>query len=228
MIGEKINVFKRIVEAVKNYHLCLIILFLAIPMTFAACFVYAQSVQDVVTAVENHYGEVKSLTAKVTQKNHLKSVGMTQRFEGTLWIQKPGKLRLDYTNGQVLLIDGKAALFYSKKSEQMIKKTFTDFQLMNIPVAFLLGAAHIRDDFDVLQPDPKTPWSLTLLPKKKGAAMKKLTMESDETGHITGLTIFDKSGSTTEIKFAQEREEITIDDKVFTFKAPKGTEVIDQ
>ena len=220
--------FKRIVGAVKKYRLFLIILFLAFPNPFAARFIYAQSLQDVVTAVENHYGAVKNLSAKVTQKNHLKSVGMTQKFEGTLWIQKPGKLRLNYTNGQVLLIDGKAALFYSKKSEQVIKKTFTDFQLMNIPVAFLLGAAHIRDDFDVLQPDPTKPRSLALLPKKTGAAMKKLSMESDAMGRITSLTIFDKLGSTTEIEFAQEREDITIDDKLFTFKAPKGTEVIEQ
>lgn len=204
------------------------ILFLTFINPFAARFVYAQSLQDIVTAVENHYGAVKNLSAKVTQKNHLKSVGMTQKFEGTLWIQKPGKLRLNYTNGQVLLIDGKAALFYSKKSEQVIKKTFTDFQLMNIPVAFLLGAAHISDDFDVLQPDPQTPRTLALFPKKTGAAMKKLSMESDAMGRITSLTIFDKSGSTTEIEFAQEREDITIDDKLFTFKAPKGTEVIEQ
>ncbi len=204
------------------------ILFLTFLNPFAAHFVYGQSLQDIVTAVENHYAAVKNLSAKVTQKNHLKSVGMTQKFEGTLWIQKPGKLRLNYTNGQVLLIDGKAALFYSKKSEQVIKKTFTDFQLMNIPVAFLLGAAHISDDFDVLQPDPQTPRTLALLPKRTGAAMKKLSMESDAMGRITSLTIFDKSGSTTEIEFAQEREDITIDDKLFTFKTPKGTEVIEQ
>jgi outer membrane lipoprotein-sorting protein len=94
----------------------------------------------------------------------VKSVGKTQKFEGTLWINKPGKLRLEYTNGQLILIDGKAALLYSRKSEQVIKKTFTDFEQMNIPVAFLLGAAHIRDDFEVFQPDAKT---LRLLGPKK-------------------------------------------------------------
>lgn len=189
---------------------------------------YAQTVQDVVAAVENHYREVTDLTAKVTQKNFFKSVGKTQKFEGTLWIKKPGKLRLDYTNGQVILINGKAALFYSKKSEQVIKKAFTDFEHMNIPVAFLLGAAHIRDDFDVLQPDPKSPRSLELLPRKPGAAMKKLKLQTDDTGRIMVLTIFDKSGNTTEIVFADVQEGIAIDDKLFVFKAPKGTEIIEQ
>ena len=189
---------------------------------------YALTVQDAVAAVENHYREVTDLTAKVTQRNFLKSVGKTQRFEGTLWIKKPGKLRLDYTNGQVMLVNGKAALFYSKKSEQVIKKTFTDFEHMTIPVAFLLGAAHIRDDFDVLQPDPKSPRSLELLPRKQGAAMKKLRLQTDDTGRITGLTIFDKSGNTTEIVFADVQEGAPIDDKLFVFKAPKGTEIIEQ
>ncbi len=188
----------------------------------------AQSVQDAVSAVENHYRDIVDLTATVVQKNHLKAIGKTQTFEGTLWIKKPGKLRLDYTNGQVLLVDGKNALFYSKKSAQLIKKTFTGIQEMNIPVAFLLGAAHIRDDFDVLQPDPKSPRSLELLPKKQGAAMKKLMLKSDDAGRITGLTIFDRSGNTTEIAFSGIKEGAGVEDRLFEFKAPKGTEIIEQ
>jgi outer membrane lipoprotein carrier protein len=215
-------------QANKTLLLAIIIFSLVFSLLWSAQLAQAQSAQEVVATVENHYGELKALTANVKQKNRLKAVGMTQKFDGTLWIEKPGKLRLDYTNGQVLLIDGKAALFYSRKSEQMIKKTFTDFQLMNIPVAFLLGAAHIRDDFDVLQPDPKTPRLLELLPKRSGAAMKKLSMTSDADGRITGLTIFDKSGNVTDIVFTKEEDDITIDDKLFIFKVPKGTEVIEQ
>jgi outer membrane lipoprotein carrier protein len=188
----------------------------------------AQTVQDVVSLVENHYGGVKTMTAKVAQKNFLRSIDKTQQFEGTLWIKKPGKLRVDYTNGQVILVDGKTALFYSKKSEQMIRKTFADVQEMNVPVAFLLGAAHIRDDFNVLQPDRKSPRSLELLPKKSGAAMKKLVLVIDEKGRITNITIFDKFGNTSTITFAGAQEGTAIDDRLFTFKAPKGTEVIEE
>ncbi len=188
----------------------------------------AQSVQDVVAGVENHYRDLADLTAIVVQKNHLKAVGKTQTFEGALWIKKPGKLRIDYTNGQVLLVDGKEALFYSKKSAQLIKKAFTGIREMNIPVAFLLGAAHIRDDFDVLQPDPKSPRSLELLPKKEGAAMRKLTVRTDAAGRITGLTIFDRSGNITEIAFSDIKEGTGIEDRLFEFKPPKGTEVIEQ
>jgi outer membrane lipoprotein carrier protein len=189
---------------------------------------YAQTVQDVVASVENHYRDLSDLTAKVIQKNVLKSIGKTQKFEGTLWIKKPGKLRLEYSNGQLILINNKAALFYSKKSEQVVKKTFTDFEHMNIPVAFLLGAAHIRDDFDVLQADPTTPRVLELLPRKPGAAMKKMRLVVDDAGRITDLTIFDRSGNTTTMVFADIREGSGIDDQQFVFQAPKGTEIIEQ
>ncbi len=188
----------------------------------------AQTVGEAIAAVEKHYQDVSDLSAKVTQKNFLKALDKTQTFEGTLLIRKPGKLRLEFTNGQLILIDGKAALFYSKKSSQVIKKTFSDFESMNIPVAFLLGAAHIRDDFDVLQPDPKAPRSLELIPKKSGAAMKNLGLESDDSGRITRLTIFDRSGNVTEIIFTAERENEGLGDKLFTFKPPKGTEIIEQ
>jgi outer membrane lipoprotein carrier protein len=188
----------------------------------------AQTVQDVVSAVEGHYRDLTDLTGTVMQKNLLKAINKTQTFDGMIKIKKPGKLRLDYTNGQVILVDGKAALFYSKKSQQVIKKTFTDIEHMNIPVAFLLGAAHIRDDFDVLQPDPKTPRVLELLPKKNGAAMKKLKLQTDEAGRIMGMTIFDRSGNLTEITFSEVREGTGIDDRSFTFKIPRGTEIIEQ
>ena len=189
--------------------------------------VHAQTVEEVVASVENHYRDLTDLTAKVSQKNILKSIGKTQQFDGTLWIKKPGKLRIEYSNGQLILINNKSALFYSKRSEQVIKKTFTDFEHMNIPVAFLLGAAHIRDDFDVLQSDPKTPRVLELLPRKSGAAMKKMGLVLDSAGRITDLTIFDRSGNTTAIAFTDIREDVGLDDRQFAFQAPKGTEIIE-
>jgi outer membrane lipoprotein-sorting protein len=188
----------------------------------------AQSVDEAVQAVENHYRELTDLTARVVQKNHLKALDKTQTFEAVLWIRKPGRLRLDYANGQVILVDGKAALFYSRKSEQVIKKTFSDIEQMNIPVAFLLGAAHIRDDFEVRRPDPTAPRLLELSPKKTGAAMKKLILRSDDAGRIASLDILDKAGNRTEISFSDVQEGAGFDDKLFVFKAPKGTEVIEQ
>jgi outer membrane lipoprotein carrier protein len=194
----------------------------------AVNYAFAQNVDEVVPVVEKHYQALMDLTAKVTQKNFLKAIDKTQIFEGTLWIKKPGKLRLNYTNGQLILIDGKEALFYSKKTEQVIKKTFTDIEQMNIPVAFLLGAAHIRDDFEVFQPDVKNPRLLELMPKKTGAAMRKLRIQTDEAGRIIRLVIFDYTGNVTEIEFTDIREDTGLDNKLFTFNAPKGTEIIEQ
>ena len=188
----------------------------------------APTKDEAVLSVENHYGGLIDLTAKVSQKNFLKALGKTQTFEAKLFLKKPGRLRLNYTNGQSIVIDGKEAWFYSKKSEQVVKQTFSDFEHANIPVAFLLGAATIRNDFDVAQPDPKTPRLLELAPKKPGAAMKKLRIEADEAGRITRLTIFDKTGNTTEILFTDIREGVGVEDGLFLFNVPKGTEVIEQ
>lgn len=208
-------------------HLLAVFLLLSVLSSAAIPPAHAQADQDAVAAVENHYRDLADLTAKVVQKNVLKSIGKTQVYEGTLYIKKPGKLRLEYSNGQLILIDGKASLFYSKKSQQVIKKTFTDFEHMNIPVAFLLGASRIRDDFDVLQADPKTPRELELLPRKPGAAMKSMRLRLDEAGRITALTILDRSGNTTTVTFTEIREDAGVDDQRFIFQAPKGTEIIE-
>ncbi len=189
---------------------------------------FAGTADEAVLSVENHYGQLIDLTAKVSQKNFLKAVGKTQTFEAKLFLKKPGRLRLDYTNGQNIVIDGKEAWLYSKKSEQVIKRTFSDFEHANIPVAFLLGAATIRNDFEVVQPDPKAPRLLELAPKKPGAVMKKLSIQTDEAGRITELIIFDKSGNTSEIRFTDIQENVKLEDKLFQFNVPKGTEIIEQ
>jgi outer membrane lipoprotein carrier protein len=184
---------------------------------------------DAVTVIEAHYQKLVDLTAKVVQKNFLKSVDKTQTFDGSLTIKKPGKLRLEYTNGQTIVIDGKEAWFYSKKSAQAVRRTFKDFDQANIPVAFLLGAGHIRDDFDVVErKESAIRNAFDLTPRKKGAAMKKLRLVCDEGGIITGLIIYDKSGNTSSIAFSDVRENAGLDDAQFRFKVPKGTEIIEQ
>ncbi|MHB8844689.1 MAG: LolA family protein [Nitrospirota bacterium] len=183
---------------------------------------------DAVAAVEAHYRDLVDLTATVVQKNFLKSVGKTQTFEGTLAIKKPGKLRLEYTNGQVIAVDGKEAWFYSKKSSQAIRRTFKDFEQANIPVAFLLGAGAIRREFDVSPPEPGDPRVLDLKPRKTGAAMKKLRLFTDGSGRINRMTVYDRSGNTSDVVFSDVKEGVGLEDTPFRFKVPKGTEVIEQ
>lgn len=132
-------------------------------VTAPAVMVPAAVPMDTVAAIEAHYRDLADLTAKVVQKNFLKSVNKTQKFEGTLSIKRPGKLRLEYTNGQLIMIDGAEAWFYSKKSEQAIRRTFKDFEQANIPVAFLLGAGAVRQDFDVSVPEEDKPRMLLSL-----------------------------------------------------------------
>jgi outer membrane lipoprotein carrier protein len=183
---------------------------------------------DRVQAIEAHYRDLVDLLATVTQKNFLKSVDKTQTFEGTLSIKKPGKLRLEYTNGQVIVVDGKEAWFYSKQNSQAIRRTFKDFEQANIPVAFLLGAGAIRQDFDVSAPEGGAEGVLDLAPKKAGAAMLKLRLHTTEAGRISRMIVFDRSGNQSDIRFSEVRENVGIDDKRFRFKVPKGTEILEQ
>jgi outer membrane lipoprotein-sorting protein len=53
-------------------------------------------------------------------------------------------------------------------------------------------------------------------------------MLADESGRITQLTIFDKTGNTTEILFTDIQENVKIEDKLFHFSVPRGTEIIEQ
>ncbi len=184
---------------------------------------------QVLASVEDHYSRLTDLTAKVVQQNYLKSVDKRQRFEGTLTIKKPGRLRLAYTDGQLVVIDHREIWIYSRANAQAIRRTFRDFEQANIPVAFLLGAGSIRKDFEVTLVPADIPVSvLDLVPRKRGAAMKKLRLLVDNSGSITRMIIFDRSGNMTDILFAGVKENTGVPDSLFRFKAPKGTEIIEQ
>jgi outer membrane lipoprotein-sorting protein len=58
--------------------------------------------------------------------------------------------------------------------------------------------------------------------------MKKLRLGTDAAGRITDLMIFDKSGNTTTLVFSDIREGVALDDRLFVFTVPKGTEIIEQ
>jgi outer membrane lipoprotein-sorting protein len=58
--------------------------------------------------------------------------------------------------------------------------------------------------------------------------MKKLLLRSDAAGRIDKLVIVDRSGNTSEVEFADIRENGGTDDRQFVFTAPKGTEIIEQ
>ena len=189
---------------------------------------HAQTADGTAAVIEKHYAALTDLTAKVSQKNRLKTIGKTQTFEGTLSVKRPGRLRLDYTNGQTIVLDGATVWFYSKKSKQAMRRTYKAAAEANVPVAFLLGAAELRNDFTVALPGDLSPGALELAPRKAGAAMKKLRLQADAEGRITALTITDTSGNVTEIAFSDIREGAGVEDGIFTFKVPKGTEVIEQ
>lgn len=200
---------------------------MAVVLSLPLSFLSAQPAGELAALVEQHYAAVSTVSAKVTQKSTMKAVGRTQVFDGQLALKKPGKLRIDFSNGQLVMVDGTSALFYSRKSEQMIRKKFADISQMNIPIAFLLGAAHISDDFTVSQSGGDGR-SLDLLPKKKTATMKRIGLVCDEAGRITTLVIHDRSDNKTEIVFTDIREGGAIEDKLFAFKPPKGTEIVEQ
>lgn len=211
-----------------SVHLLLLICWAALVFLSSLSSALSAAPYETLLAVEGYYSTITDLTAEIRQVNILKSLGKRQRFGGSLYIKKPGRLRLDYSNGQQVVIDGKTAWFYSRKNEQVVKRTFTDFDRANIPVAFLLGAASIADDFTATAPDPERANILELVPRKPGAIMKKIRIKTDPRGRITHLTIFDKSGNITEIEFFDIREDTSVQDQLFSFTVPKGTEIIDQ
>jgi outer membrane lipoprotein carrier protein len=97
------------------------------------------------------------------------------------------------------------------------------------PLLFLAGQGDLQRDFDAeLQPtDGDDRWVLGLTPRRPEPEYTRLTIAVDRRStHIVGLTALDAQGGSSAFTFSNIRENTGVRDDLFTFKVPRGVDVI--
>jgi outer membrane lipoprotein carrier protein len=186
---------------------------------------------DAAKAVQQKYDRVKDFTADFshTYEGGVLKKKTTER--GTVQIKKPGRMRWEYTtpDKKTFVSDGQKIYSYVPADKQVIVSPVPSDDEATTAVLFLAGKGNLTRDFKVSYADGGAAdvWALRLDPKQKQRDYDWLIIGVDpKTLQIRSLTAADQQGGRSTFAFSNYRENTGLADGVFTFKIPRGADVI--
>jgi outer membrane lipoprotein carrier protein len=154
--------------------------------------------------------------------------------KGHLLVKKPGKMRWDYTSPEVkqFVSDGVKVYSYIPADKQVIVGTVPPDDTAGTPALFLAGKGDLTRDFVASAaevPSWTTPGTraLKLVPRKAQPDYDWLVLLVEPgTLGLRGMITADAQGGTSTFSFSNLKENVGLADKEFTFRMPRGVDVI--
>ena len=207
-------------------------LFIAVQPAYAA----QTGKDEIIKKVEARFASIKNFKATFTQKQFDAALGETEGSGGTVTMQKPLKMRWEYTKPekQTIVSDGKSIYFYVPSDRQVMVEPLGNILTSRSPALFLVGNHKLSDIYNIELEPPSDKVrmddniKLLLVPKEKSFTVTRIVVRV-KSGDFTirAFTLYDWIGNSTEIEFTEMEINGRINEKVFTFNRPVGVEIIE-
>lgn len=183
------------------------------------------AVDALVTKIQAKYAPVTTLSATFTQKAG--SLYGEETQQGTLALQRPGKMRWTFADGRQFVCDGQTLWVYTPADKTVLKLTGVSQQAASAD-AVLQSLHELRTRFDVLGAvSTATNHTLTLQPKSaEDAQFKKLVLVLDAKLLLDEVRLTDAFDTVTTLDFTEVTLGGAIPPKTFTFDVPPGVQVV--
>ena len=189
----------------------------------------AQSLDKTIEGIERHYNSLSGLQMQFEQS--MEYAGRRRMVEtGTLYLQRPGKMRWDYTKpvGKIAISDGTIFRMYNPNSNQVRQVALEAMTDLRAPLSFLLGRMRLRRMFRNLRIE-EMDGRQVLAGEGRNAQdfFSRVEFDFDPSGYaITGIRIVGRDESVNVYQFSDEQVNPTIAASMFEFKAPDDAEVV--
>jgi outer membrane lipoprotein carrier protein len=213
--------------------------------------VYGADLKVVIDTLEQGYNALADLQSDFSQRTVIASMKREDHGKGELFLKKTkgnsAMFRFDYTKPrQQIVCDGKSVWYYLPDNKQvMVGEATALFAGGNgIALSYLTGMGHVSRDFTISfakeERDQKGNYVLVLVPKKPSQVMARLQLtiaasavdQFQESGKpqspfpILSSMVDDPLGNRTMIDYSRVKVNQGIGNGKFSFKIPKGVEVI--
>lgn len=202
---------------------------LGLLLTLCAASTFSQApISPILMGIEKRYNATKTLQAEFTQ---VFSFGPRQRTEsGTLYLEKPGKMRWDYQNpaGKVFVCDGKFVYLYSPSTNVAERTPFKATDDLRAPLAFLLGRLDFQKDFKrfTMKPQGDNYW-ITAEPRSAKAPYTSVAFLVNAASQILEVEVTGVDQAVNRFRFQGEQRNLKIAAAKFTFQPPEGSRLVD-
>ena len=189
--------------------------------------------EEVISRIQATYDGIQDLSARFHQISSLKSSGGKEESSGLLLMKRPGRMRWEYKSPESRLIvsDGKVLYLYTPADRQvMVQEVSQAFS--SSAINLLTGMGRLREDFQIQwgkaeEKVRKGNLLLELKPIKSQGQFEQILLEvHPETFMVDRMVLKDAYANITTLGFKKVKTNTGLDDSVFTFVPPPGTEVI--
>lgn len=212
--------------------------------------VTAAGLKDTVKALELGYSTLDDVQADFSQRTTVAGFKQEQKGNGVVYIRRvsgaPAMFRFNYAKPpQQLISNGKTVWFYQPENKQVIVSDLAAALQGGggATLNYLADLGQVSRDFEIKfvgdGRDKKQDYVLELIPRKKSPVMAKLQLtiaakavEDVAAGGkgqpfpVVASRVFDHAGGSTYLEFTKVKVNKGLSPSLFTFKAPKGVEVI--
>jgi outer membrane lipoprotein carrier protein len=187
---------------------------------------------EVARAVQQRYDTVRDFTAGFV---HTYEGGVLRKKvseRGTVQIKKPGRMRWEYTDPEkkVFVADGSQIYSYIPADRQVIISPMPVTDQATTATLFLTGRGNLTRDFTVsygeLPQAPRGSTALKLVPRQAERDYDTLLLAVNAAYQIQMLSATDRQGGRSTFAFSDIKENTGLADKIFTFKIPRGVDVV--
>jgi outer membrane lipoprotein carrier protein len=187
------------------------------------------NLDSVLHAVENRYNHAQSL--KLTFTESYKAMKRADQVEsGVLTLRKPGRMRWEYTApaGKLFVSDGKDVYLYLPEAKRVEHSKFKESEDLRTPLAFLLGKLNFYKEFKSfnLRKEGENQW-IDAVPSSDNLPYSSVEFLITPDSQIKRLRVIGQDKSVMDFSFEQEKLNIPLDMKTFSFRPPPGTEVVE-
>jgi outer membrane lipoprotein carrier protein len=177
--------------------------------------------------VDRHYNRLHSLSVRFTE-TYL-GMGMKRTESGVLLLEKPGRMRWNYTNpaGKVFVIGGKYGYSYTPGDAQAERYRAKQLEDFRSPLRFLLGHTRIEKELTNLTLARKgADYQIRGVPKGMEQRVVEVELTVTANGRIEAIQWRETDGATTEFQLSNELPNPPLAADTFSFHAPAGVAVV--
>ncbi len=180
--------------------------------------------------LQRHYQQTTSFRAKFQETLTLAgNAEMRRQRDGTVYYRKPGRMRWEFggSEPETIVSDGTTLFTYQPDLNQVIETPLEQAFRSSSAAAFLLGVGDLERDFQAAPPSaaPSDGLKHVVLTPRAGGDTIEMGLDP-ATLDIRTLRVTDQVGNVTYLGFSEIKTGLALDDKMFMFTPPAGTDIV--